>query len=149
MDSSQHWWRMKKTTHFVDFNFRVDLNNKVIGRISIYPSEIFWFVLLPPPTGKRERSQGFKTKLEGKVGDPTKIRDVLLCLNALGEAGVRALYPSSGSSPGLALPIPSLGLWQGHLHLGVSLSSGHFDPQQNCKAEFWEWAILILSGCFW
>lgn len=43
--------------------------------------------------------------------------------SALSWAGLMSFFP---------------GHWQELLHFGVFLSSGDFDPQLSCKAEFWE-----------
>lgn len=69
MDSSHHKWRIKPH-NLLTFNFRFDLNNKVIGRI--YPDEFLLGLFCFALAEERKRSQGFNTKLEGKVGDSTE-----------------------------------------------------------------------------
>lgn len=62
-----------------------------------------FFLLLLFLTGKRERGQGFITKLEGKLGDPTKIET---CSHALLHEVIAWLSapPRAGASP-LGFPL--------------------------------------------
>lgn len=88
---------------------------------------LFFFFLL---TGKRERSWEFKNKLEGELGDPAQNEDLLPCLTAQEQSLELCLRPRAESLSSFR------GLWQGPLHLGVSLDCGDFSPQLRGKAEF-------------